>query len=397
MPKRASQGAPASTPKAKRSKGQLQLDSFFSSPSKTSATSTPLRALADPIDVDALDDDPTPGPSTVLPVSPGSLTPRSVAGDAPKSPRKPTLGFGAKAVKPEKLEFKPIDVDPVFYDPSSQPWISSGAPYSFLAHTFTTLSQTRSRIAIINSLTNTLRTVLQRHPQSLLPALYLLSNSLSPAYVGIELGIGSSVISKAIQQVSGLTSTALKQLYTTTGDPGDVAFEAKSRVRTLVPHPPLTIQQVFESLLKIAACKGQGSANAKEKIVEKLLVAGSGEEVRFLVRTLTLNLRVGAVRTSILTALARAYVLHGQPNAPEDSSWYASRKLLKRISPLPTEPKKKGPEGAAREELKLLFIKGESLIKQVYVRHPCYDDIVRALLERGLESLADAVPLSVGE
>jgi DNA ligase-1 len=305
-------------------------------------------------------------------------------------------------VEPEKLTFHPIDSDPVFYDPHAQPWTPTGAPYSFLAHTFTTLSQTRSRIAIINSLTNTLRTILQRHPPSLLPALYLLSNSLSPAYVGIELGIGSSVISKAIQQVSGLSAAALKQLYTTTGDVGDAAFEAKSKVRTLVPHPPLTIQHVYDSLLKISASKGQGAAKAKERIVEKLLVAGSGEEVRFLVRTLTLNLRVGAVRTSILTALARAFVLHGPPGnssagGGHSGSPYASNGLLQRVQPLPTDNKKKGSEDAAREELKVLFTGAEGLIKQVYVRHPCYDDIVHALLDHDLSHLADRVPLSVGE
>ena len=65
-------------------------------------------------------------------------------------------------------------------------------------------------------------------PPSLLPALYLLSNSLAPPYIPIELGLGPSIISKAIQQVSGLSAAALKRLYTKTGDPGDVAYEAKS-------------------------------------------------------------------------------------------------------------------------------------------------------------------------
>ncbi|KAJ3535503.1 hypothetical protein NMY22_g6460 [Coprinellus aureogranulatus] len=408
MTKRSSQGTPVSTPKTKRpkndAKGQLQLDSFFTSPSKRRLLSgSAPKAQDEPIDVDALDGSPglsMAGPSKLSPGSVQSL-PQPFATEDTSASRKPTVVFGAKAVKPARLEFQPLDVDPVFYDPSLQPWTPSGAPYSFLAHTFTTLSQTRSRITILHALTNALSTILQRHPASLLPSLYLLSNSLSPAYVGVELGIGGSIISKAIQQVSGLTAAALKQLYTTTGDVGDVAFEAKSKVRTLIPHAPLTIQQVYESLLKISACKGSGAAKAKEKIVEKLLVAGSGDEVRFLVRTLTLNLRVGAVRTSILTALARAFVLHGQPQghttSEEDSKfWHASQKLLERIKPLPPATKKKELEDVARQELKALFTGAEGLIKQVYVRHPCYDDIVHALLEYGFHNLAGNVPLSVG-
>ncbi|KAJ2931218.1 hypothetical protein H1R20_g5794, partial [Candolleomyces eurysporus] len=405
MSKRAPDTPLSRTPKKKRpnpsGNSQLQLHHFFSSSPSKSDRASPVQSvngvpsLVEPIDVDALDEK-TSGPS-VPPAArfESPQTPKPPVGKPVKTP----IVFGSKLVKPEKLDFHPVDCDPVFYDPAAQPWTSTSAPYSFLAHALTTLSQTRSRIAIINCLTNTLRTIIQRHSSSLLPSLYLLSNTLSPAYVGVELGIGSSVLSKAIQQVSGLTAAALKQLYATTGDVGDVAYMAKSKVRTLVPHPPLTIQQVYDSLLKIASCKGQGAAKQKEKIVEKLLVAGSGDEVRYLVRTLTLNLRVGAVRTSILTALARAFVFHGSPGNNEDlEDIYASQDLLRRIQPIGSSSsgKKKEAEDSAREELKALFTKAEELVKQVYVRHPCYDDMVHALLQHGFEDLASRVPLSVG-
>lgn len=416
MSKRGPQSSPKGTPKSKRSKpsgtNQLQLDTFFGSPSSRKAQTTVKTGetrffsnATEPIDVDALDSDvqapassiPLPGAAALS--EPAQPPPISAVESLVRSPRKP-LVFGAKAVEPEKLIYQRLDTDPVFYDPASQPWTSTEAPYAFLAHTLATLSQTRSRISILNTLTNALRTILHHHAPSLLPSLYLLSNSLSPSYVGIELGIGASVISKAIQQVSGLSPAALKQLYTTTGDAGDVAFEAKSKVRTLIPHLPLTIQDVYKSLLKIAACRGQGAAKDKQKIVERLLVAGSGEEVRYLVRTLTLNLRVGAVRTSILTALARAVVLHGSVSgsAPGDrvDSCYATKELLSRIKPLPSNSKKKGPEDTGREDLKGLFLQAEGLVKQVFVQHPCYDDIIEALLDTGLDRLLDRVPLTVG-
>lgn len=419
MPKRTATSS-SSTPKAKRVKAdinlsQLQLDKFFVSPSKqrsdgptSSRTNVPSPEL---IDVDALDDleDSTHGipetssgvavPSAVA-IQDGVSPPsdRGIEADSVRTPRPPIV-FGAKAIAAEKLLFTALDVDPVLYEPESQAWATTGAPYSFLAHAFTALSQTRSRIIIINTLTNTLRTIATRHPSSLLPSLYLLSNSLSPAYVGVEMGIGSSIISKAIQQVSGLSAKALKQLYTATGDAGDVAFEAKSKVRTLVPHAPLTIQQVYDALLKISGTKGQGAAKTKERIVEKLLVAGTGEEVRYLVRTLSSNLRVGAVRTSILTALARAFVMQGPTSSeePSASSMYASADLVKRINMLPSNQKKGAKQDPTREQLKVLFSDAEALVKQVFVRHPCYDDIVNALLDGGLSQLADKIPLTVGE
>jgi DNA ligase-1 len=235
-----------------------------------------------------------------------------------------------------------------------------------------------------------------------MPALYLLSNSLSPPYLPIELGLGPSVISKAIQQVSGLTPAALKRLYNTTGDVGDLAFEAKSNLRTLVPHPPLLIITVFDSLQKIASYnKGQGVAKHKQSIVEKLLIAAKGEEVRFLTRTLSMNLRVGAVRTSILTAFARAMVLTPPGTLivpiPSDSPYNASTKLLSEVEDISASPKKKNvPQDRTRDEIDKKYGRAESLIKKVFVQHPNYDHIVAALLDAGLDGLAERVPLTVG-
>jgi DNA ligase-1 len=292
------------------------------------------------------------------------------------------------------LVFGPLDVDPIAYGPQSQPSMSE-APFGLLTHAFVTLSQTRSRIAILNILTNVLRTIIHKYPSSLLPSVYLLSNSLKPQFIPVELGLGSSIISRAIQQISGLSSTALRKLYNSTGDPGDVAFAAKSNLRTLVPHPPLTIPYVYESLLKVAGCKGLGAAKDKQKIVEKLLLASSGEEVRYLTRTLCQNLRVGAVRTSILTALARAIVL----TPPEG----VTKQIINcdKQSPHVTTPTKSSTSKGKRREVEqddlvAVFKQAESLMKQVYAKHPNFDQIIAALLEEGLDSLAERVPLTVG-
>lgn len=119
--------------------------------------------------------------------------------------------------------YEPLNVDPSAYDPAAAAatWPPDApVPYSFLSFALATLSATRSRIAKLDTLTNALRTICRQHPESLLPALYLLSNSLAPPYSPVELGLGPSIISKAIQHVSGLSGAALKRLYNATGDPG---------------------------------------------------------------------------------------------------------------------------------------------------------------------------------
>ncbi|KAJ4483197.1 ATP-dependent DNA ligase [Lentinula aciculospora] len=291
--------------------------------------------------------------------------------------------------------YESLAVDSFSYAPSS-PSISQSTdtPYSFLAHALSTINSTRSRIAILNTLTNTFRTILMHHPHSLLPTIYLLSNTLSPPYSALELNIGPSVISQAIQQVSGLTSASLRQLYSSTGDPGDVAFMAKSTLRTLKPHPPLLVTALYKSLLKIASCKGQGAIKEKQRIIEKLLVSAKGEEIRFLVRTLSQNLRVGAVRTSLLTALARSVVLT-PPVTLKNISLDGSKEDLSSIQPVASVSRRKSTE-FSRDELLSKFRSAEKLVRKIFVQHPSYDHIVDALLQGGLDELPQRVPLTVG-
>jgi len=104
----------------------------------------------------------------------------------------------------EPARFPDLTADPFLFRPytdpeaGSQTWWppNAPAPYSFLAHTLQTLTSTRSRIAILSTLTNALRVLITHDPPSVLPALYLLSNCLGPPWEGIELGVGGSILSK---------------------------------------------------------------------------------------------------------------------------------------------------------------------------------------------------------
>ena len=324
----------------------------------------------------------------------------SFKSDNPEIPDSPSRIMRFTAEIPKTPIYKSLSPDPLTFAVDTSPWpCNSPVPYSFLVHTLAALSETSSRITIINTLTNALRTITVHHPSSLLPTIYLLSGTLSPPYCPLDLGLGPSVISKAIQHVSGLTPSALKRLYNMTGDVGDMAFEAKSQLRTLVPHSPLLVSDVYDALLKIAHLRGHGALTQKQKIVEKLLVAAKGEETRFLARTLSQNLRVGAVRTSILTALARAMVLtppsRGACTIPEDPSYHAERDLIE-VELLPKDGKEKDINHA-RDNAKSKFDRAENLIKRVFIQHPNYEHLVAALLEVGLDGLAERVPLTVGK
>lgn len=374
-----------------------------------STSSGPISAQ-EPIDVDALSDsdhhDETP--RSVGEILKAPLVDKD-AGQDKTPPRDVPMAKAIKSISgsthlgdySDIASYPDFAADPLVFPTSNCPWGTKlPAPYSFLSYTLCSLSSTRSRIAITNILTNTLRLIIRHDPPSLLPALYLLSNSLSPPYIPIELGLGPSIISKAIQHVSGLTPAALKRLYTRTGDAGDVAFEARSNLRTLIPHPALTISGVYDSFINICLCKGEGATKQRQAIVEKLLVAARGEETRYLVRTMAQHIRVGAVRTSILTALGRALVLTRAPSQSEltdESPYFAPAELLSNLKKSSGKGKKKDDGDPVKATIISKYANSEGLIKRIYVQHPNYDHIVEAILRVGPEGLSEALSISVGE
>ncbi|GAB00057.1 uncharacterized protein L969DRAFT_54793 [Mixia osmundae IAM 14324] len=289
-------------------------------------------------------------------------------------------------------------------------------PYAFLTAAFVLIAATRSRLVIVTLLTNALRTITHFQPDALLHAVYLTTNHVAPSYEGIELGIAGTVVTKAIKTVSNAGPGELKKLWTKHGDMGDVAFECKARIRTIVPTAPLTISGVYKSLVKLAGLRGPGMTQTKSDIVQKMLVSARGEEVRFLVRTFVSHLRINAVRLTVTASLARAFCLTDSRHSEEEefaalaatarhkraASFESSSSLfwipVDRRQGLRATAKtvKEGKDLPARLALMQTLAAAERTVKTVYVRHPNYNHIVPALLETGLSGLAEAVPIAIG-
>ncbi|ENH68349.1 DNA ligase 3 [Fusarium oxysporum f. sp. cubense race 1] len=210
--------------------------------------------------------------------------------------------------------------------------------------------------------------LIEGDPTSLLPAVWLATNAISPPYISMELGLGGSAISKALRNVCGLDNRALKAIYDKFGDAGDVAFEAKKKQSFTLRKPkPLTIKGVYETLVKIANSQGQGSSETKQRLVDRLLQdARGGEESRFVVRTLSQHLRIGAVKTTMLIALSRAFLLSRPPGTDFP---------LKSVSDLAKLKK---------EDLAEIWGRAEEIVKACFARRPNYNDLVPVLLEIGI-------------
>ena len=202
-------------------------------------------------------------------------------------------------------------------------------PYAALCTTFSLIEMTTKRLIISAHCSLFLRQVLRLTPGDLLPTVLLMINKLAADYAGIELGIGESLIMKAIGESTGRSLATIKADQKDIGDLGLVAAKSRSNQPTMYKPKALTVRGVLDGLMGIATVQGNGSQGRKIDGIKKLLSAadvalagkgskgvditkdkGGASEAKFLIRFLEGKLRLGLAEKTVLVALAHAMVIH---------------------------------------------------------------------------------------
>ncbi|KAL2421982.1 DNA ligase 1 [Exophiala dermatitidis] len=254
-------------------------------------------------------------------------------------------------------------------------------PYAALCTTFSLIELTTKRLQIIAYCSAFLQQVLRLTPEDLLPTVQLMLNKLAADYAGIELGIGESLIMKAIGESSGRSLAVIKADHHKIGDLGLVAAKSKSKQSQMFKPKPLTVRGVHQGLLEIAKMEGQGSQDQKVRAINRLMASadvssaskavditkdkGGPSEAKFLVRFLEGKLRLGLAEKTVIVALAQAVVTH--------------------------EAAKKGKVPSTDQ-----LAKGEAALKTVYSELPSYEVIIPAMLEHGIFNLHESCKLQPG-
>ncbi|KAF8846362.1 ATP-dependent DNA ligase [Paxillus ammoniavirescens] len=251
--------------------------------------------------------------------------------------------------------------------------VGAPVPYAALTKTFALIEATTKRLEKTSLLTSFFLLVIQRSAKgdtnSLLQVVYLCINKLSPDYIDVEMGIGESLLIKAISESTGRSLAVVKSDLKKEGDLGLVAMNSKAGQKTLFKPKPLTVPFVFTNLKEIALSSGHSSQAKKVSIVTKLLAACQGGEAKYIVRSLEGKLRIGNAERTVLVALAHAAVL-----AEKEASGkkWSTEKLTSRL------------EEAA------------NIMKSVYSELPTYDLVIPALLTLGITGLRSQCKLTPG-
>lgn len=262
--------------------------------------------------------------------------------DVEEEEEKPEVAAKVREKVQTKLKSKAKDPYPDWKE-------GSPVPYAALCTTFSLIELTSKRLEITEHCSLFLRQVLRLTPDDFLPVVNLMINKLAPDYAGIELGIGESLIMKAIGETTGRSLQVIKADQKDIGDLGLVAVKSRSTQPTMFKPKPLTVRGVHKGLMDIATVTGNGAQGRKVDGIKKLLSAadaqGSGKidinkdkggpsEAKFIVRFLEGKLRLGLAEKTVLVSVAQATIIHEfsqQDKVPSTTDMEKAEQNLKTV------------------------------------------------------------------
>ena len=118
------------------------------------------------------------------------------------------------------------------------------------------------------------------------------------------LSVGWRALLDAVRARSGATGDDVQASYQAHADLGDVAAEVTERSAVPPTPPPLTLGDVAESFDRIAATRGVAP---KAEHLEALLARATAAEIRYLVKVMSGEPRIGLREGLLEDAIARAF------------------------------------------------------------------------------------------
>jgi DNA ligase-1 len=177
--------------------------------------------------------------------------------------------------------------------------------YSLIAEVYEEIEATTKRL----EMTDLLVKLLKQTSENLIDkVVYLTQGKLYPDFVGIEIGIAEKLAIRAVAKATGYSEKEIEENVKITGDLGATTekFLEKKTQRTFFQEQ-LTVHMVYSNLDKMARAEGPGSIELKISLLAGLLASAAPKEGKYVIRTITGNLRLGIADMTVLDALAVAF------------------------------------------------------------------------------------------
>ncbi|MBS3073338.1 ATP-dependent DNA ligase [Candidatus Pacearchaeota archaeon] len=177
--------------------------------------------------------------------------------------------------------------------------------FSQLTETFERLEATTKRLEMFDILSDLLK---ETNKEEIDKIIYLLQEHILPSFYGLELGLAEKMVEKAIAKASNTSQEKIEQLYKKKGDFGLVAEEVLSKKIAVLFKPKApTIDEVYQSLSKIAKTSGEGSSSRKIEMLTGLLISVQGKDAKYIIRFVLGSLRLGVGDPTIMDSLSKVF------------------------------------------------------------------------------------------
>ncbi len=137
---------------------------------------------------------------------------------------------------------------------------------------------------------------------------YLLHGRVLPDYDSREFGISRQLAIKAMSISFGIKPEKILERLKKIGDLGEVAEEfLDKKKQSRLFSSKLSVDKVFENLNKLFFIEGKGAVDKKMILISEILVSAEKGEVKYIIRTLLNDLRIGVAEGTLRDALAKAF------------------------------------------------------------------------------------------
>jgi len=147
---------------------------------------------------------------------------------------------------------------------------------------------------------------------------YLTQGALVPDFYPEKLGLADKLYLRTLSMATGASESSIRELWAKEGDPGimtQMTFE-KKRQTTLFSQP-LTVDRVYDTLLRIARSEGSGSQELKMRLLADILHDATPVEARYIARIATGRMRLGVAAQTVIDSLALAFSTKAEKQAVE--------------------------------------------------------------------------------
>jgi DNA ligase 1 len=177
--------------------------------------------------------------------------------------------------------------------------------YDIIADAYQKIESTTKRL----EMTDLLVELLKKTPKDVISrVVYLTQGKLYPDFMGIEMGVAEKLAIKALSRATGQSEGLIQSELEKSGDIGETSQkQLEKRKQSTFFTKKLTAERVYEMLDKLAKTSGSGAVDSKMALLCGLLTDASPKEAKWIIRTVTGNLRLGIADMTVLDALAISY------------------------------------------------------------------------------------------